>query len=83
MSRQFMNTVRLGASQRAGWQLAALELWRLWQSRPKLKKRALVFLALAFVPLKLKLIAVGAAALAFLLLAGVFAALLFGLIQLV
>jgi hypothetical protein len=69
-------------SGRAGWHVAALELWTLWQRRPKLRKRTVLFLAWRFVPPNVKLIAVGVASLGLLLFAAAFAALVFGLTQL-
>jgi hypothetical protein len=83
VSRQLVTGLRLDEPGQAGWHVPALELWRLWQSRPKLRKRALALLVWRFVPLKLKLAAVGAAALALLLFAGAVGALLFGLSQVV
>ena len=73
--------VELGSS-RAGWHLAALELWRLWEKRPKLRKRTLLFVAWRFVPPNVKLIAIGVASGLLLLFAAGFAALVFGITQL-
>jgi len=66
----------------ASWHMAAFELWSLWQRRPKLRKRAIVFLAWRFLPPNIKLIALGVAAGAILLFAAMFAALVFGITQL-
>jgi len=83
MPRQLVIGIQRGKlGSRAAWQLAALQLWRLWQSRTKLRKRALIPLVLLFVPLKLKLIAIGAAAFALLLVLGALGAFVFALTQL-
>jgi len=68
-SLERVDPVGLGSSQDR-WRLAALELWRLWQSRPRLCKRAVIALAWSYTPRKLKLAAGAAAALALISLAG-------------
>jgi hypothetical protein len=83
MPRQLLIGVQRGKlGSRAAWHLAALQLWRLWQSRGKLRKRALIPLVLLFVPLKLKVAAFGAVLLMVLLVAGTLGALIFALTQL-
>jgi len=66
----------------ARWLVAALTLVGLWLARPGLGKRALIAVAWRFVPRRFKLIAGGAAALAFIVLAGSVAALVLALSQL-
>ena len=64
------------------WLLIAAEVVRRWLGRPSLSKGALLGLACRFLPRKLKLAAGGAAAVAFLLVAGSLAALVLALSQL-
>jgi hypothetical protein len=61
--------VRFRSSQHR-WQLAALELWSLWQNRPRLRKRDVLALAWSYTPRKLKLVAGAAAAFALISVAG-------------
>jgi hypothetical protein len=76
-----VDRIRLGRG-RLGWGLAVVELYRLWQRRPPLKKRALLFLAWRFLPPNVKLIALGVSAATIVVFAGALAALGFGLSQL-
>ena len=69
-------------SGRARLHMAAFEVWSLWQRRPKIRKRTVVFLAWRFVPPNIKLIALGVGAGLLVLFAAMFAALVFGITQL-
>jgi len=64
------------------WLLITAEVVSRWLGRPSLSKGALLGFAWRFLPWKLKLAAGGAAAVAFLLVAGSFAALVLALSQL-
>ena len=64
------------------WLLIAAEVVSRWLGRPSLSKGALLGLAWRFLPRKLKLAAGGAGAVALLLVAGSFAALVLALSQL-
>ena len=76
-----VESVELGSG-RARLHMAAFEAWSLWQRRPKVRKRTVVFLAWRFVPPNIKLIVLGVAAGVILLFAAMFAALVFGITQL-
>ena len=67
----------------ARWLLTALTFLALWLFSPTLGKRGLLALAWQFAPRRLRLIAGGVAALAFVVLAGSVAALALALTQLV